>query len=161
MLAPWKARRGRRAAAAQITPLVDGTRRRLGGIPDLAWRDPYIVGFLAMLITLIARRSAGALGRDDLAAVQARAWADITGMPADLFGEEVCYYDAAGDGRFAAGCRNAELFFRGLDVARRASEEGLGGAATSARSVERDVGTALWSRYFEAHLGAPGPNAET
>ncbi|MBX6329420.1 MAG: hypothetical protein IRY89_12680 [Pseudolabrys sp.] len=160
MLAPWKTRRGRRAAAAQIIPLVDGTRRRLGGIPDAAWRDPYIVGFLAMLITLIARRSAGALGRDDLALIQSRAWADITGMPADLFGEEVCYYDAARDRRFASGCRNAELFFRGLDMVKRASEEELGGGAASARFAEADAGAVLWSRYFDAHLGGSGTDAQ-
>ena len=73
MFGLWKAFRGRRAAAGQIVPLVAGTRLRLGNIPDTAWHDPYVIGFLGMLITFIATRSTGALDTDDLAAVQAGA----------------------------------------------------------------------------------------
>ena len=76
------------ALPLQIIPLIDGTRLRLGNIPDTAWHDPYVIGFLGMLITFIATRSTGALDTDDLAAVQAGAWTDITGMPGDLVGEE-------------------------------------------------------------------------
>jgi hypothetical protein len=81
----WKTYRGRRAAAYRIIPLIDGTRLRLGNIPDTAWHDPYVIGFLGMLITFIATRSTGPLDTDDLAAVQAGAYSDAA-MPNRSFG---------------------------------------------------------------------------
>ena len=109
MFGLWKTYRGRRAAAYRIIPLIDGTRLRLGNIPDTAWHDPYVIGFLGMLITFIATRSTGPLDTDDLAAVQAGAWTDITGMPGDLVGEDICFLSASNDNRFIFGCRNAEV----------------------------------------------------
>jgi hypothetical protein len=149
----WKTHRGRRAAAGQIIPLIDGTRLRLSYIPDTAWHDPYVVGFLCMLITFIATRSAGPLDTDDLAAVQAGAWTDITGMPGDLIGEDICFLSAANDHRFMFGCRNAESFVRALDSADRQSER-VDEEAQSALA-DREVRSALWSRYFDAQLVEP------
>jgi hypothetical protein len=164
MLGLWKAHRGRRAAAAAIIPLMDGTRRRLGGIPDSAWHDPYVIGFLGMLITVIATRLMGSLQTDTLAAVQARAWADITGMPRDVLGEEICFLGASNDNRFIFGCRNAETFFQALDAASRQGEQNLGAGADAppvSASAEDEVGSALWSRYFDAHLAEPLTALET
>lgn len=48
-------RRGRRAAVTTIGPLVERSRAALNGIPDIAWRDPYLVGFMLTLITIVAR----------------------------------------------------------------------------------------------------------
>jgi hypothetical protein len=155
----WKAFRGRRAAAGQIVPLVDGTRLRLGNIPDTAWHDPYVIGFLGMLITFIATRSIGPLDTDDLAAVQAGAWTDITGMPGDLVGEEICFLSASNDNRFILGCRNAESFARALAAAARQGERLDEGAAVSP-SADLEVRSALWSRYFDAQLTEPS-SAET
>jgi hypothetical protein len=163
MLGLWKAHRGRRAAAAAIIPFVDGTRHRLGGIPDTAWHDPYVIGFLAMLITVIATRLTGSLRTDTLAAVQAGAWTDITGMPGDVIGEEICFLGASHDNRFIFGCSNAESFFEALDAASRQGEQNLGaglGAPPALESAEDEVGSALWSRYFDAHLGGPLTTAE-
>ncbi|MGE5535540.1 MAG: hypothetical protein ACM3W7_08495 [Acidobacteriota bacterium] len=128
----------------------------MGSIPDSTWHDPYVVGFLAMLITMIATRAAGSLGSNDLAAVQSKAWGDITGMPGHLFGEEICFYDAAHDNRFTFGCRNAELFLHELDVAKYQSEQKLSAGAAVTPS-EPDVTSALWSHYFDAYLGEPLP----
>ena len=156
MFGLWKTYRVRRAAAAEIIPLVDGTRRRLGSIPDTTWHEPYVVGFIGVLITMIALRKAGSLGTDDLAAVQAGAWTDITGMPKDIFGEEICFLGASQDSRFMFGCRNAETFFHALDAARRQGEQNLGGGADASpapASAEHEVRSALWSRYFDAQLG--------
>jgi hypothetical protein len=150
----WKTYRGRRAAVAQISPLLDGTRLRLGHIPDAAWHDPYVIGFLGMLITSIATYHTGSLDTDDLAAVQAGAWADITGMPGDLVGEEMCFLSASNDSRFIFGCRNAESFIRALDAAVPQSEqldEGLSGSLPA----DREIRSALWSRYFDAQLMEP------
>lgn len=150
----WKTYRGRRAAAGLIIPFIDGTRFRLGNIPDTAWHDPYVIGFLGMLITFIATRSTGPLDTDDLAAVQAGAWTDITGMPGDLVGEEICFLSASNDNQFILGCRNAKSFVRALDVAGWQSEQFDEGAATSL-PADREVRSALWSRYFDAQLIEP------
>jgi hypothetical protein len=150
----WKAYRGRRAAAGEITPLVEGTRLRLGSIPDTTWRDPYVIGFLGMLITLIAMRSTGPLDTDDLGAVQAGAWTDITGMSGDFVGEEICFLSASNDNRFTFGCRNAESFVRALDTVSRQGallDEGLATSLTD----DREVRSALWSCYFDAQLIEP------
>jgi hypothetical protein len=123
----------------------------MGDIPDTAWHDPYVIGFLGMLITFIATRSIGPLDTNDLAAVQAGAWTDITGMPGDLVGEDICFLSASNDNRFLFGCRNAESFVRALDAAGRHSEQFDEGAVT-ALPAEREVRSALWSRYFDAQL---------
>jgi hypothetical protein len=150
----WKTYRGRRAAVGEIIPLIDGSRLRMSNIPDTAWHDPYVIGFLGMLITFIATRSIGPLDTDDLAAVQAGAWTDITGMPGDLVGEDICFLSASNDNRFLFGCRNAESFVRALDAAGRQSEQFDEGAATCLPAA-REVRSALWSRYFDAQLIEP------
>jgi hypothetical protein len=150
----WKTFRGRRAAVGQIAPLIDGTRLRLGAIPDTAWHDPYVIGFLGILVTFIATRSIGPLDTDDLAAVQAGAWTDITGMPGDLVGEEICFLSASNDSRFMLGCRNAEAFVQALDIADRQSERLDEGLAV-ALPADREVRSTLWSRYFDAQLVEP------
>ena len=83
-----EARRGRRAAVTMIGPLVERSRAALNGIPDIAWRDPYLVGFMLTLITIVARIESRALQDDDLSLVQSQAWQAITGMDADLIGED-------------------------------------------------------------------------
>ena len=65
-----------------------------------------------MLITFIATRSTGPLDTDDLAAVQVGAWTDITGMPGDLFGEEICFLSASNDNRFIFGAMPNRSFGR-------------------------------------------------
>ena len=154
MFGLWKTYRGRRAAAYQIIPLIDGTRLRLGNIPDTAWHDPYVIGFLGMLITFIATRSTGLLDTDDLAAVQAGAWTDITAMPGDLVGEDICFLSASNDNRFISGCRNAEAFVRALDAAGW-QDDRLDQGASICPPADREVRSALWSRYFDAQLIEP------
>jgi len=156
MLGLWKTFRARRAAAAAIVPLVDGTRRRLGAIPDSTWHDPYVIGFLGMLITTIATRTAGSLRTADLAAVQAGAWSDITGKSGDVFGEETSFLSAAHDNAFISGCRDAETLCHALYVASEHSEQQLGAGADSTIAPEHgEIRSALWSRYFDAHLSQP------
>ena len=154
MFGLWKTYRGRRAAVAQIIPLLDGTRLRLGNIPDAAWHDPYVIGFLGMLITSIATYHIGALDTDDLAAVQAGAWADITGMPGDLVGEEMCFLSASNDSRFISGCRNAESFIQALEAAVPQSQQ-HDEEHSASPPAEREIRSALWSRYFDAQLMEP------
>jgi hypothetical protein len=155
----WRTYRGRRAAVGEFEPLIEGTRLRLGAIPDIAWRDPYVIGFLGILITFIATRSTGSLDTDDLASVQAGAWTDITGMPGDFVGEEICFLSASNDNRFIFGCRNAEAFVRGLEAADRQSER-LDEAPATSLPADREARSALWSCYFDAQLIEPS-SAET
>ena len=54
-----RTRKARRAAVAAISPIVEDSRHRLGGISDVAWSDPYIIGFMVMLISIIARLESG------------------------------------------------------------------------------------------------------
>jgi hypothetical protein len=114
MLGLWKARRGRRAAVAAITPFVQGSRSRLNGMVDLAWLDAYMVGFMVMLITFVVRREVGILETQALGLVQCEAWGEITGMNPDLIGEEVLLLSAARHKNFEQGCRNAIAFGEAL-----------------------------------------------
>src|SRR5271165_5633566 len=113
MFGLWKSRRARNAACGMIGPLLNQSMQR-GAIPDTAFRDPYIIGFLSMLITLIAKRQVGPLGAASLAAVQAKAWTDITGADGALVGEEICFLSAGHDKAFDLGCRNATRFFEAV-----------------------------------------------
>jgi hypothetical protein len=54
------------------------------------------------------------LDNDDLASVQSRSWAAITGLRSELIGDEICSLSAAHDERFEMGCRNALAFFQAL-----------------------------------------------
>src|SRR4029077_9187175 len=83
-----KTQRARRSAVAAISPFVKRSRASRE-IPDSLWFEPYFVGFMGLLITLMAPR-APSLDTDDLAAVQSGSWAAITGMRADLIGDEIC-----------------------------------------------------------------------
>jgi hypothetical protein len=155
VLSLWRARRGRRAATTAISPLMDKTRQQLQGLPDSVWREPYVVGFLGMLITLHATRNAGSLGAAALASAQAGAWSDITGMAANLVGEEICFLSAAGDKAFGLGCRNAASFFEAADILDRRNEESLlkeRHSSVACGHTEEDR-SALWARYFDAYVG--------
>jgi hypothetical protein len=154
VLSLWRARRGRRAATTAISPLMNKTRQRLDGLPDSVWREPYVVGFLGMLITLHATRNAGSLGTAALASAQAGAWSDITGTAANLVGEEICFLSAAGDKAFDLGCRNAASFFEAMDMLDRRSEESLLKDRVSPDACDdtEEGRSTLWARYFDAYV---------
>jgi hypothetical protein len=79
-----RTRKARRAVVAAISPIVEDSRHRLGGISDVAWSDPYIIGFMVMLISIIARIQSGKISEDSLCLVQCRSWEDITAMQSEL-----------------------------------------------------------------------------
>jgi hypothetical protein len=105
--------RGRKAAVATISPLVARTRARML-IADAIWLDPYMIGFLTMLITLIARREAGITTSQALADVQSSAWSEITGLSHETVGDEIAFLNAAHDDAFEIGCRDALVFGQAL-----------------------------------------------
>lgn len=107
MLELWKARRARKAAVSTLAPMIERTRFRRGRFAENDWLDAYMVGFLVMLITLIAQRRVSSLQSDTLGIVQADAWAELTGLPGELVGEETCLLSSIGHRDFERGCENA------------------------------------------------------
>jgi hypothetical protein len=146
MFAFWKTRRARRAATAAILPFVDGTRQRLGVIPDSIWDHPYVIGFVATLITLLATHEAGSLDVASLASIQSGAWVRITNMPGHRVGEEICFLSTAQDAMFMKGCRDAEAFLDASRVLEQRFAEPLDAGA------DFDGARDLWARYFDDYL---------
>ncbi len=164
MLHFLRVRRARKAAIAILAPHVAGSRRRLGEIPDGLWLDPYVVGFVGMLITLIARRASGPLDANAMAMVQTEAWADITGIRAELIGEEIVYLSSIQDRSFAGGCGNARAFLEAHygepieDEMMDRDWTGADGAGVYAGSGEHfaihagDDASVLWRLFFDSRL---------
>jgi hypothetical protein len=137
-----RARRGRKAAVAAIAPHVEASRYRLNGVPDDTWLQPYMVGFLGTLITLVAIRAVGPLRSHALGLLQMEAWAEITGQRAELVGQEICLLSAVQNPEFVEGCRSASAFLE----ARGGDEE----------QADADV-TALWSALFDRRISPAEP----
>lgn len=162
----WLAGRGRKAAVAAIAPLVEQSRRRMLGITDIVWLDPYMIGFMIMLITLVAKREAGIRTSGSLAQVQSSAWAEITGINRELIGEEVALLNATRNDAFEIGCHNALVFGQALyscfltidadlptlweEASRGAPlETGFAVPPTEARQRESEIAE-LWVDFFDA-----------
>ncbi|MES0812324.1 hypothetical protein ABLO27_22735 [Roseibium sp. SCPC15] len=160
MLELWKSWRARRAAVTTIRPLVERTRFVNGHITDDRWMDAYMVGFLTMLITLIAQRRVHSIGSDALGNVQADAWQDITGLPGELVGEEACLLSANGHRDFMRGCENAGKLETALTTqggfqwfSSGHSDFDVTATSSEPRQMidDNDI-RALWSEYFERPL---------
>ncbi len=106
----WLARRARRAALRFVRPYVARTRWRRGSDPGEAWMEPYALGFLTGLITLVARPLMGGARGEVLGLVQAEAWAALTGLPSGPVGERVLTLSLARDPDFALGMGDALAF---------------------------------------------------
>lgn len=160
----WKIRKARRAAVEIIGPLVERTRLLNGRIDDKVWMSPYMVGFMAMLITLAARRHFASISQDALGNVQQDAWQALTGLSGAMMGQEVCLLSSAGDAEFELGCENAARFMAALAAQQDAAaagdpdaafcDAGSGGQFGSGQAG-RDI-WALWSEYFEGPMPGTG-----
>lgn len=156
-----KARRARLAAVGTILPLVERSRRRLGSIPDAAWSDPYIVGFMMMLITIIARMEVGRIDSETICHVQTKAWEGITSQT-NVIGEEVLLLSAANNRNFEIGCRNAvdfSSFLVSRSVLFRNPDDGETNSAFDLREGYADAGLlnrpdvlAAWEECFDTRL---------
>jgi hypothetical protein len=170
MIRLWRTARARRAAISTINPLVALSRARLGRIPDTAWQEPYMLGFLSMLIALVAVRDArGRMDSDQLGLTQIKAFSRVTGVIDDSIGEQVCLLSAAGDENFLNGCRNALLFLKAYegehdpddpDVGEVCEELPRGNAGAALLSQDETaafgrgglIAASLWQRYFDNHV---------
>lgn len=103
--------RATRSASAIISPLVERSRRRRRGLSPDIWRQPYVIGFISSLITLIAARVAcRRLESNRLGSIQLACWTAVTGQPDDEIGEDICMLSANRDEAFMLGCHNAGVF---------------------------------------------------
>jgi len=132
---------------AALGPLIQNSRQRLRGIPDTAWLDPYMLGFMAMLITTLARTEQRSLSEADLAFIQAQAWSGLTDMDADLFGREVMLLAEAHDEQFYRGCSDAESVAQSL-ILRRISER------FDTLSSEAEEVPAAWETTFDLRMAS-------
>lgn len=154
----WKAYRGRRAAVATILPLVQESRTRCQGIADPTWLDPYMIGFMTMLITLSARHRVRGIDSLALGLVQQDAWSDITGLQPELLGERALNLSVSDNRTFALGCQNAIAF----DVALNRNEQLAlfddrhltmqPCDAFRADALQDPDLCALWNDCFESHV---------
>ncbi len=161
----WIVSRARRAAIATIAPMVDLSRSRIGFIPPARWQQPYMIGFLTMLISIVAKlETRGRIDGDDLGIAQASAWQAITGLSDDRIGEDICLLSANADPDFWRGCSNAARFFDALhgrqdpadpDIRELCEDAVLSSTPALTPDESRTFGragsiaAALWSRYFD------------
>ena len=160
--------RVRRAAVAVISPMVTQSRVRLGGIPDIVWRRPYMIGFVTTLVTVLAKyETGGRIGTQQLGIAQVDTWAEITGQYDDRIGEEICLLSAQADEEFMQGCRNASRFLEAYWGVHHTEDADIRETCENA-SVEQPpvfgpgelrafgrggaVAALLWSRYFDEQI---------
>jgi len=166
--------KARRAAVAQIVPMIDFSRARLGSVPDSAWIEPYMVGFLTMLISLMVKSGAGnRLSSDQLGLAQAELWVEITRLRYENIGEKICILSAAQDPLFESGCQNALHFFQSYDGAPSIDDDIVhdhfstgpahddfvqnpGALPNSPFGHGSAAPEALWMQYFEEQIAPPG-----
>jgi hypothetical protein len=155
----WRVRGARRVATTLIGPFVERSRARLGGIPDAAWSDPYVVGFLGMLITVVARHSHRRIGSHGLGLVQTGVWSALTGLSGEAVGEEICLLDSCRNARFDEGCANAQDFFALLTGGGLVQREPAGDVASGPvadlspfAALALDTASGSWVAYFDDQL---------
>ena len=150
-----QAYRGKKAAVAFIAPLVAGSRRgALNDIPEQAWLTPYMVGFMGMLISLVAERAASRLSSDSLGIVQVEAWHSITGHKQHPIGEDICLLSTDRNSEFEEGCDSARRFLAALDETgvRVHADEMSHEGETSGIAGKPAIAQTLWADYFDAHI---------
>lgn len=136
--------------------MIDDTVRRLGGVPARAWLDPYAIGFIVSLVTLVA----GSLrnhGPHGIGFVQVDCWHRLTGVRDGGLGERICLLSVGNDADFMRGCHDARAYF----LHRRESGDCLTGAVPpvgtpwdEASPVGTEVADHVWATTIERHLGA-------
>ena len=157
-----RVRKARRAAVTTISPIVEQSRHRLGAISDAAWSDPYMIGFMVMLISIIARVESGRISRDSMSHVQCKAFEDITSMTSDVMAEELLVLSTSHNRDFELGCRNA-VAFGSILLGTPIPSEGGGMPREDRRCdlpevefakpfVQCEDVSAAWEQFFDARL---------
>jgi hypothetical protein len=155
MFGLWKVRRARKAAVALIAPFVEESQSRFATqLTEHVWLEPYMVGFISMLISLVAERTTGRLDSQSAGLVQLEAWQDVTGFPSHLIGEEICLLSSGNDRRFSYGCLNASRFMEELTRPMHSHPDQLPpGFRIHGLNYDTSAATALWSELFDSYIG--------
>lgn len=159
-----RAHQGRKAAVSLLRPFVDRTRWQVGRLAPSAWDDPYVIGFLTVVIGLAASERNGGPSNEAWGLVQSDAWAELTGVPANLVGERICLLSIGQDTAFGSGCRNGLHFFDALlrSLSHLPVHDRSGGAR-AARAMDQTEGSdeanisesdvaAMWDRLIGERL---------
>jgi len=169
----WRIARARKAVTAALQPMVRASEVRCGTISGRCWTDPYIIGFLSMLITLMTRSLASdRLSDDGLALLQLDVWAALSGVADTGIGERILSLSANEDEAFVEGCRCAAEFHQVWELHPSAQSGPYEEALFAGHSHESIVDTAtvgegltfqensgpdgvmeeMWVRLFDSHI---------
>ena len=142
-------RHARRAAIVALAPLIADSLERQPVPPASIWYEPYLIGLLASLITIVARRAEPELDEEALGAVQMDAWGRLTGMNERHFAREMCSLCLDHDLAFLQGCDDALALARlplvEASVPRFDLDPGITPSAEPASPTWLDG----WRHYFE------------
>jgi hypothetical protein len=127
-----------------IAPLLVQSRQRVAFSGEV-WLEPYLIGFMAMLIAYIATRRVASIDSDTLALIQAEVWHEITDHDESVLAEELIRLSLGQDQMFEAGCRNGASFGQAL-CAHKSFHSGLDGGEAD------DVVTVLWQDVFDQYV---------
>jgi hypothetical protein len=153
MLQLWRARQGRKAAIALLTPFVEQSRSELGAIPDTAWSDPFLVGFVVMLASLEARDAAGFLSSHTLGLIQCETLAAFSNQTADVAGESIFLLNMEHQGAFGAGCGAAAAFHLALREQGYMPASAGGAHGLGLTGYPLGLGTDLYERWQQHFNG--------
>jgi hypothetical protein len=149
-----------KAAIGSIRPLVEESRERLNGISDAIWFEPYMVGFISMLITIFAKWEERSMRDDSIGRIQEDAWQAITGLNYPI-GKEIILLSESRDEQFAMGCRDAaaiagELFWNGALTTESDGGDIASECLTRLAGADRGMATFLkrahWQDVFENYV---------
>lgn len=144
---------------ATIAPMVESSEQRLSGIPSASWTDPYVIGFMMMLITIVAKAASAKLDGDALCTVQTMVWQDITHRKFDVIGEDVLLLSHARNRDFDLGCNDASSFATVL-ASSQIRSGGIASPAGDSNPLDADATRAreeildAWALVFDAHISA-------
>ena len=151
----WTVRRTSAHVARLLAPAVGRTVRRPGGVPSHVWLEPYAVGYLVSLVTMVAVALRGT-GPKALAFVQVDCWQRLTGIRDDTLGERICLLSASEDPVFAKGCADARTYYQRLaEAGGLVDHEATKAEAIATAGALGGSGAAdyVWSITIERHLG--------
>jgi hypothetical protein len=157
-----RVRKARKAAVTVISPIVENSRYRLGGIADAAWSDPYMIGFMVMLISIIARIESGRIDQNSMTLVQCKAWEDITSQTSEMMAEDLLLLNASRNRDFELGCSNAAAFgstllggsmlLEGGGIPQQYHRRELLDAELAERFTHPEGALSAWAQFFDAHV---------
>jgi hypothetical protein len=148
-------RRARKAAVATISPIVEHSRRTLGGISETVWSDPYIIGFILMLISVVAKLESQGISENALSRIQRKAWNDITSAPGSAAAEQLVLLNSLRNRDFELGCQNAAAFSSilfGTAILLEGGRPPIPDVISESASTQREDVNLAWVQFFDVQI---------